>query len=181
MLALWMFWPVVAFTSARRTLVDDILRHTRPQALVNGYGYWRCIATVWHWEYPVQIACRFLGGIWFHLGDDDVGSWRFFTISIDSCNLGAYLGSCLQPQLLPSLIQSTTILHHSHQYELTSLHPNILYIRLNAVKKCVLFCSAENYRGLPLATRDTIPALQTRIIHVAAAGYHDDFTCIYRG
>jgi hypothetical protein len=83
-----MFWPVVAFTGARRTHVDDILRHTRPQALINGHGYWRCIATVWHWEYPVQIACRFLGGICFHLDEDDVGFWRFLTSSIDSCNFG---------------------------------------------------------------------------------------------
>jgi hypothetical protein len=31
------------------------------------------------------------------------------------------------------------------------------------------------------ATSDAIPALQTRIIDVAATGYHDNFTCIYRG
>jgi hypothetical protein len=180
-----MFWPVVAFTGARRTLVDDILRHTRPLALYNGYGYGRCIATVWHWEYPVRIACRFLGGICFHLDRDDVGSWRFFTISIDSCNFGRrvsrLLPACLQPQLLLALIQLTTALHHSHQYEHTLLHPNTLYIRLNAVRKCVLFCLAGSYRGLPLPTRDTIPASQTRIIDVAAADYHDNFTPIYRG
>jgi hypothetical protein len=128
-----MFWPVVAFTGARRTHVDDILRHTRPQALINGHGYWRCIATVWHWEYPVQIACRFLGGICFHLDEDDVGFWRFLTSSIDSCNFGGRVPRPLLVATAASLISINIDSSSQSSCEFTSLHLNIPHIRLNAV------------------------------------------------
>ena len=97
-----MLWPLRV---PGAPLLMTIWRHTCPQALVNGYDYWRCIATVWLWEYPVQIASRFLGGICFHLDEDDVGSWRFFTISITGCNFaGAYLGYPPAATLLASFV-----------------------------------------------------------------------------
>lgn len=53
------FGPLVAFWDAWSTLVDELLRHTRP-LLIEGYDYWRCIATVYgNWGYPVQLANRF--------------------------------------------------------------------------------------------------------------------------
>ena len=154
-------------------LLMTVWRHTRPQALVNGYYYWRCIAAVWLWGYPVQLASRFLGGICFHPNEGDVGSWRLFTSSIDDCNFaGAYLGYPPAATLLASFISiNDSCSSHStvFAHPFRDLSRNFYYSARWQLR--TLFRSTTIYRELPfLAMRDTIPAVQTRIIDFVATG-----------